>query len=47
MLASITEVLAFISPPLQSVLDLTPISVPASHFMFMGEQGLVVKHVLY
>ena len=37
-------ILAFISPPLQLVLGLTPTSVLAGLFMFMGEQSLVVKY---
>lgn len=36
-------ILAFISPPLQLVLGLTPTSVLAGLFMFMGEQSLAVK----
>ena len=36
-------ILAFISPPLQHVLGLTPTSVLAGLFMFMGEQSLAVK----
>ena len=36
-------ILAFVSPPLQLVLGLTPTSVLAGLFMFMGEQSLVVK----
>ena len=36
-------ILAFISPPLQRVLGLTPTSVLAGLFMFMGEQSLAVK----
>ena len=36
-------ILAFISPPLQHVLGLTPTSVLAGLFMFMGEQSLLVK----
>ena len=35
--------LAFISPPFQTVLGLTPTSVLAGLFMFMGEQSLAVK----
>ena len=37
-------ILAFISPPLQHVLGLTPTSVLAGLFMFMGEQSLAVKY---
>lgn len=40
-------ILAFISPPLQLVLGLTPTSVLAGLFMFMGEQSLAVNPVLY
>ena len=36
-------ILVFISPPLQHVLGLTPTSVLAGLFMFMGEQSLSVK----
>lgn len=36
-------ILAFVSPPLQLVLGLTPTSVLAGLFMFMGEQSLAVK----
>lgn len=36
-------ILIFISPPLQLVLGLTPTSVLAGLFLFMGEQSLVVK----
>lgn len=36
-------ILAFSSPPLQLVLGLTPTSVLAGLFMFMGEQSLAVK----
>lgn len=36
-------ILAFVSPPLQHVLGLTPTSVLAGLFMFMGEQSLCVK----
>ena len=35
----------FISPPLQRVLGLTPTSVLAGLFLFMGEQSLAVKYV--
>ena len=37
-------ILAFISPPFQLVLGLTPTSVLAGLFMFMGEQSLAVKY---
>lgn len=36
-------ILVFISPPFQLVLGLTPTSVLAGLFMFMGEQSLAVK----
>lgn len=36
-------ILVFISPPLQHVLGLTPTSVLAGLFLFMGEQSLSVK----
>ena len=36
-------ILIFISPPLQLVLGLTPTSVLAGLFLFMGEQSLAVK----
>ena len=36
-------ILIFISPPFQHVLGLTPTSVLAGLFMFMGEQSLAVK----
>lgn len=36
-------ILVFVSPPLQRVLGLTPTSVLAGLFMFMGEQSLSVK----
>ena len=36
-------ILLFISPPLQYVLGLTPTSVLAGLFLFMGEQSLAVK----
>ncbi len=39
-------ILTFISPPLQLVLGLTPTSVLAGLFLFMGEQSLAVKYVL-
>ena len=37
-------ILAFVSPPLQHVLGLTPTSVLAGLFLFMGEQSLSVKY---
>lgn len=37
-------ILAFVSPPLMKVLGLTPTSVLAGLFMFMGEQSLSVKY---
>ena len=40
-------ILAFVSPPLQLVLGLTPTSVLAGLFMFMGEQSLSVNPILY
>lgn len=36
-------ILAFVAPPFQKVLGLTPTSVLAGLFMFMGEQSLSVK----
>ena len=36
-------ILVFISPPFQHVLGLTPTSVLAGLFLFMGEQSLSVK----
>ena len=36
-------ILAFVSPPLQLILGLTPTSVLAGLFIFMGEQSLAVK----
>ncbi|KAL9601586.1 MAG: hypothetical protein Q9219_002420 [cf. Caloplaca sp. 3 TL-2023] len=38
-------IIVFISPPFQHVLGLTPTSVLAGLFMFMGEQSLSVKYV--
>lgn len=38
-------ILVFISPPLQLVLGLTPTSVLAGLFLFMGEQSLSVKYL--
>ncbi|PVH73379.1 hypothetical protein DL98DRAFT_659460 [Cadophora sp. DSE1049] len=40
-------ILMFISPPLQHVLGLTPTSVLAGLFLFMGEQSLAVNPILY
>ncbi|KAL6718686.1 hypothetical protein ACLMJK_002920 [Lecanora helva] len=40
-------ILIFVSPPLQYVLGLTPTSVLAGLFMFMGEQSLAVNPILY
>ncbi|KAL5357552.1 hypothetical protein BJX96DRAFT_172627 [Aspergillus floccosus] len=40
-------ILAFVSPPLMKVLGLTPTSVLAGLFMFMGEQSLSVNPILY
>ncbi|KAL9098403.1 MAG: hypothetical protein Q9163_005933, partial [Psora crenata] len=40
-------ILVFISPPFQHVLGLTPTSVLAGLFMFMGEQSLAVNPILY
>lgn len=37
-------ILVFISPPFQHILGLTPTSVLAGLFMFMGEQSLAVKY---
>ncbi|KAF2150667.1 hypothetical protein K461DRAFT_314630 [Myriangium duriaei CBS 260.36] len=39
-------ILAFIAPPLQHVLGLTPTSVLAGLFLFMGEQSLAVNPIL-
>jgi len=39
-------ILAFIAPPLQLVLGLTPTSVLAGLFIFMGEQSLAVNPIL-
>ncbi|KAK2748898.1 hypothetical protein FQN57_007181 [Myotisia sp. PD_48] len=39
-------ILVFCSPPLMKVLGLTPTSVLAGLFMFMGEQSLVVNPIL-
>ena len=38
-------ILCFLAPPLQHVLGLTPTSVLAGLFLFMGEQSLSVKYV--
>ncbi|KAL8791787.1 MAG: hypothetical protein Q9195_005596 [Heterodermia aff. obscurata] len=40
-------ILVFISPPFQHLLGLTPTSVLAGLFMFMGEQSLAVNPILY
>lgn len=40
-------ILIFVSPPFQHVLGLTPTSVLAGLFMFMGEQSLSVNPVLF
>ncbi|KAF2875267.1 HCO3 transporter family-domain-containing protein [Massariosphaeria phaeospora] len=40
-------ILAFTSPPLMRVLGLTPTSVLAGLFLFMGEQSLAVNPILY
>jgi hypothetical protein len=40
-------ILLFLSPPFQHVLGLTPASVLAGLFMFMGEQSLAVNPILY
>ncbi|KAJ9288896.1 hypothetical protein DTO021C3_3421 [Paecilomyces variotii] len=40
-------VLLFVSPPFMHVLGLTPTSVLAGLFMFMGEQSLSVNPILY
>jgi hypothetical protein len=40
-------ILLFVSPPFQHVLGLTPTSVLAGLFMFMGEQSLAVNPILY
>ncbi|KAJ4298299.1 hypothetical protein N0V90_006199 [Kalmusia sp. IMI 367209] len=40
-------ILAFTSPPLMRVLGLTPTSVLAGLFLFMGEQSLSVNPILY
>jgi len=40
-------ILMFISPPLQHVLGLTPTSVLAGLFLFMGEQSLAVNPILF
>jgi HCO3- transporter family len=39
-------ILLFVSPPFQHVLGLTPTSVLAGLFMFMGEQSLAVNPIL-
>ncbi|RDL41514.1 Bicarbonate transporter [Venustampulla echinocandica] len=40
-------ILIFVSPPFQHVLGLTPTSVLAGLFLFMGEQSLAVNPILY
>ncbi|EGE03275.1 HCO3 [Trichophyton equinum CBS 127.97] len=40
-------ILAFVSPPFMKVLGLTPTSVLAGLFLFMGEQSLSVNPILY
>ncbi|KAJ5323995.1 hypothetical protein N7476_002595 [Penicillium atrosanguineum] len=40
-------ILLFVSPPFMKVLGLTPTSVLAGLFMFMGEQSLSVNPILY
>ncbi|KAL2043752.1 hypothetical protein N7G274_003271 [Stereocaulon virgatum] len=40
-------ILVFISPPFQLILGLTPTSVLAGLFLFMGEQSLSVNPILY
>jgi len=40
-------ILLFISPPFRHVLGLTPTSVLAGLFLFMGEQSLAVNPILY
>jgi hypothetical protein len=40
-------ILLFLSPPFQHVLGLTPTSVLAGLFMYMGEQSLAVNPILY
>jgi hypothetical protein len=40
-------ILLFISPPFQHVLGLTPTSVLAGLFLFMGEQSLAVNPILF
>ncbi|KAL4913956.1 HCO3 transporter family-domain-containing protein [Aspergillus aurantiobrunneus] len=40
-------ILCFVSPPFMKVLGLTPTSVLAGLFMFMGEQSLAVNPTLY
>lgn len=42
-----SAILVFISPPFQLVLGLTPTSVLAGLFLFMGEQSLAVNPILY
>ncbi|KAL4877519.1 HCO3 transporter family protein [Aspergillus karnatakaensis] len=40
-------ILCFVSPPFMKVLGLTPTSVLAGLFLFMGEQSLAVNPILY
>lgn len=40
-------ILAFVSPPLMHVLGLTPTSVLAGLFLYMGEQSLSVNPILF
>lgn len=40
-------ILVFVSPPFQHVLGLTPTSVLAGLFLFMGEQSLAVNPILF
>jgi hypothetical protein len=40
-------ILLFLSPPFQHILGLTPTSVLAGLFIFMGEQSLAVNPILY
>lgn len=40
-------ILAFVSPPLMKVLGLTPTSVLAGLFLFMGEQSLSLNPIFY
>lgn len=40
-----SAIMLFVSPPFMKVLGLTPTSVLAGLFLFMGEQSLSVKYV--